>query len=257
MAFANNRSAARPSSTFSTAGGVIMRLRHPYLSGQVSGASPIDEVDVSRCVKLNDTFLSALPAMDSAFQEVLVDGSVLTVTNHIMAGKMTIPVVRTTGLVGTGDFIACAHLIIASKDSQGSTFTVIEYINGNKLCTVFYGVSFANVPHLIKAGNAIVTYPVVMNYAGWFQCVGAESTSEQTIWAVGNKLGIKAEYRPYAVQSGESTTDFYGGSPATSVVGVDTDAQDSADGDITTEAVVPTAADGIASGSTPTQVTWS
>jgi hypothetical protein len=226
------------------AGGVSMKLRHPILSGQIYEGSPIDEVDVSRSCKLNATFLNAMPAQDSAIQEVLVDGSVITITNNSMAGSMTLPAVRTTGLVGTGDFIACAHLIIASKDAEGSTFTVQQIIDGKKITTIFYGVSFKNVPHLIVAGNAVIEYPVVMNYAGWVQSVNSNSASAKSIWAVGNKYGLKGIYKPYEIQRAENENDpaeFFSGRPITDEVGgVIQGSGDSSEGDIDKNvAVVP------------------
>ena len=233
--FGVNRAAAHPRSTFQVAGGVVMKFRHPVLSGQVSGATQIDEIDVSRCVKLNDTFFDATPGQDSSFQEVLVDGSVLTITNHLLAGSMVLPIVRTTSLVGTGDFIAAAHLVIGSKDDTGGTFTVIQNIQGKRIVTVFYGVSFKNLPHLRIAGNAVVTYPVTMLYTGWFQGVSGDSSlNEKTIWAVGNKYGLKGVYKPYAVQAAENQGDFFGGTPLTAVGGVDTADVDSKSADIDT-----------------------
>jgi hypothetical protein len=241
MAYANNRAAAHPRSSFQTAGGTIMKFRHPFLSGQISQASPVDEIDVSRAVRLNELFIDATPSQDSSFQEVLVDGSVITITNHLMAGQLTLPVIRTTGLVGTGDLIAAAHLIIASKDDIGGTFTHIESINGKRLVTVFYGVSFKNVPHLKKAGNSVVPYSVVMLYAGWVQGVsGAAALNEKTIWAVGNKYGLKGVYKPYAIQESENQASFFGGNPLGIVGGVNAGDADSQTGDIATQ--VPTTA---------------
>jgi hypothetical protein len=256
MAYGNNRAAARPRATFQTAGGVIMKYRHPKLSGQVSGATQIDEIDVSKCVKLNETFFDAMPAQDSSFQEVLVDGSVITVTNHILAGVGTLQVIRTTGLVGTGDLVAAAQLVISSKDSEGGTFTVVQNINGKRIITVFYGVSWKNVPHLKIAGNAVVPYPMTINYAGWFQGIGSDTLNEQVIWAVGNKYGLKAVYKPYGVQAGEAA-EFYAGAPASGVQGgVDSSDVDSKTGDLSDVSKAVTAGDGVAAGTTPSQVTW-
>ena len=257
MAYGNNRAVSRPRATFQTAGGMIIKLRHPKLTGQISGAVQIDEIDVSKSLRLNDTFFDASPSQDSSFMEPLVDGSIITITNHLLAGSAVVQAMRTTGLVGTGDFIAAAHLIIASKDSQGGTLTTIESIDGKRIITVFYGVSFKNVPHLRKAGNAIVTYPVVMNYAGWFQAVGGDEATEEVIWAVGNKYGLKAQYKPYAIQAGEGG-DFYSGAPMASAVGgVDVADVDSDTADIDTNAAVPSPIpDGINPGSSPGTVTW-
>ena len=219
MAFGTNRAAARPQATFQVAGGTIMKYRHPFLSGQISRASPVDEIDVSKSVKLNETFFQALPAQDNSIQEVLVDGSVVTITNHLLAGTIAIPVIRTKGIVGKGCLIAALHLVIASKDDIGGTLTVTETIDGLRIVTVFYGVSCKNVPHLIKAGNAIVPYNAVLSYAGFVQGVSASNeASEKVIWAVGNKVGLKGIYKPYGIQGGEDTDNYFGGIPADNTV---------------------------------------
>lgn len=232
MAYGNNRAAARPRASFQVAGGTTIRYRHPFLSGQVNGATTIDEIDVSKALKLNDTYFSARPAQDSSFQEVLVDGSIITITNHLLAGVMDLNVLRTTGLVGTGDFIAALHLVMSSKDDIGGTITHIETINGQRIITVFYGVSIKNVPHLIKQGNGVPTYPVQLGYAGWLQGVGAvDVNNEKTIWAVGNKYGLKGVYAPFAIQGAEASS-FFGGSPLSAIGGVDADSSDDSSGDL-------------------------
>jgi hypothetical protein len=241
MAYGPNRAASRTRATFQTAGGTTIRYRHPFLSGQISGASTIDEIDVSRALRLNDTYLSAQPAQDSSFQEVLVDGSIIVITNHLLAGVMNLNVLRTTGLVGTGDFIAALQLVQASKDDVGGTLTHIETINGKRIITIFYGVSIKHVPHLIKAGNAVVPYPVQLAYAGWVQGVGAvDVSSEKTIWAVGNSAGLKGTYTQYDIQTGENAGDFFGGAPVTVIGGVDADEADDSSADLT--AIVSTSA---------------
>ena len=234
MAFANNRAASKPRATFQVAGGTICKYRHPFLAGQINDSTMIDEVDVSRAMRLNTTFLNARPANNNSIQEVLVDGSIITITNHVMAGILDLEVLRTTGLVGTGDLIACAQLIISSKDDVGGTFTVIETIDGKRIVTIFYGVSWANVPHMIKAGNAVVPYPVQMLYAGFVQGVSANTEiNAKTIWAVGNKVGISAIYKPYGIQESENPDNYFGGNPLSATwAGRATDA-DSPDGDLT------------------------
>jgi len=213
MAFGNNRAAARPRVSFQVAGGTVIKFAHPFLAGQISDASPIDEIDVSRALKLNDTFFNATPAQDSSFQEILVDGSVVTITNHLLNGSMTLQVLRTTGLVGTGDLIAALQLIKASKDDVGGTLTVIKFINGKRIVRIYYGVSVKNVPDDILAGNSVPVFPCVLLYAGWVEGVSAASTvNERTIWAVGNKYGLKAAYKPYAITESENSSDFFGGS---------------------------------------------
>ena len=235
MPHANNRSAAKPRATFQVAGGTIIKYRHPFLAGQIHNASPVDEVDVSRALRLNDTFLDAQPAQDSSFQEVLVDGSSIVITNHLMNGTMTLQVLRTTGLVGTGDLIAAAHIVIASKDDVGGTLTVIENIDGKRIVTIFWGVSWKNVQHLKKAGNAVVPYPVTMNYAGWVQGVSSADITAKSIWAVGNEFGLRGVYKPYDIQEAEEWTkekEFFSGKPLSAdLTGVGEGRGDEAEGD--------------------------
>jgi hypothetical protein len=201
MAHANNRAAPKPRASFQVAGGTTILFRHPFLSGQISEASPVDQIDISKCLRLNDTFMDAVPLQDNSSQEILVDGSTITITNHLMNGRMTLQALPTTGIVGTGDFIAALHLIAASKDDVGGTMTVIQRIMGMRRVTIFWGVSVQNVPHLRIAGNSVVPYTIQLLYSGWIQGVSAsEETTAKTIWAVGNKMGVHAKYAPYAIQ---------------------------------------------------------
>ena len=197
---ANNRSARMPAAHFRTAGGNIYKYSHPFLSGQVSANTLINEVDVSACLKLNDTFFNASPAQDSAFQEPLVDGSVLTITNHLMSGTATLQVMPTSGLVGGGDLIAVAHFIIASKDDVGGILKRVKFANGRALTRIYYGVAFKNVPHDIDAGNAAPAYPIVMTYSGWIEGVSLNDVNTQkALWAVGNKYGLQGNFTPFSV----------------------------------------------------------
>jgi hypothetical protein len=172
---------------------------------------------------------------------------------------MNLRVLPTTGLVGTGDFIAALHLILASKDDVGGTLTVIQYINGKRRVTIFWGVSVKRVPHLKIAGNAVPVYPVVLSYSGWVQGVSADSqVNAKTIWAVGNKYGLEAVYKPYAIQGAENQADFYGGKPVSaSTTGVGADNADTASGDIDNVAAIPSPlADGMSDTPKPGTVTW-
>lgn len=217
MAFGNNNAVSRPRATFQTAGGVVILFRHPTLAYQLGGGrTVVDEVDVSASLQLNSTFLQAVPTQDSAFQETLVDGSVITITNHLLSGKMTIQALQTTGFVGTGDFVACAQLIVASKDREGGVLTIKRYFDNNQRIRTYYGVSIQNAPHELIAGNGIAPYSIVLGYSGWLDSLGNQESNKKTIWAVGNKYGISAVYKPYqidgvAVSEHESAEGYYGG----------------------------------------------
>jgi hypothetical protein len=211
MAFGPNRAKQQPTAKFEVAGGTIMKFRHPFLAGHINygtGAAAIDEIDVSACVKLATKFLEALPNQDNAIQVILVDGSVVTVTNHLLNGTLTLPVIRGSGLVGRGDFIAALQLVVSSQDSVGGTFEVQEQIGDTVLTTLFYGVAVGNVPHLIKVGNDVPEYPVKLLYAGFVQALSKTSTgNKRAIWAVGNDYGLEGIYKPYGINDIGSTGD--------------------------------------------------
>ena len=205
MSYGPNRWGTHPKSSAIKAGGIEMLYRHPKLAGHVSNGTAIDEVDVSRACKLNDTFLDAQPAMDSAYQEVLVSGAVITITNNILAGTLTLQVLEQGGFVGRGCFITALQLVQSSGDSVGGTFTTKRNFDGITRIRVYYGVFVRNVPHERVAGNAVVPYPVQLYYAGWFDGVGPADSAEEYIWAVGNSRGSSGAYKPFAENMDDST----------------------------------------------------
>lgn len=235
--YANNRSASRPRTTFRTAGGSVYKFAHPFLAGQI-GESNVDEVNISACMKLNDTFFNATPSQDSSFQEPLVDGSVITITNHLMSGQAVLNILPTTGTVGGGDLIAIGHFIIASKDDVGGTLTRERFIGGNKLVRIYYGVSFKNVPHDVDSGNAVPVYPITMLYAGWMEGISRGAGTAKRLWAAGNRYGLEGAYVPFSIGgipvNVAESADFYGGSPVASYGTDDVDGTGIADKDADT-----------------------
>lgn len=206
MSYGPNRWGVHPKSTAIKAGGIQMFFRHPKLAGHVFNGTNIDEIDVSRACKLNETFLDAQPAMDSSYQEVLVDGSVITITNNLLAGVLSLQVLEQGGFVGRGCFITGLQLVQSSGDSVGGTFTTVRNFDGITRVRVYYGVFIKNVPHEKVAGNAVVPYPVQLHYAGWFDGVGSdEATTKDYIWAVGNSRGTKGVYTPFDENQADET----------------------------------------------------
>jgi len=196
MSYGPDRWGKHPKSSAIRAGGIKMFYRHPKLAGHVYNDANIDEIDVSRACKLNDTFFDASPAMDSAYQEILVDGSVITVTNTILAGVMTLQVLEQGGFVGKGCFITALQFIQSSGDNVGGTFTTIRNFDGTPRVRVYYGVFVKHSPHEKVAGNSVVPYPVQLTYAGWFDGVGPTESTKQYLWAVGNARGTFGSYKP-------------------------------------------------------------
>lgn len=215
MAFGNNRSSEQPRSHFMQAGGSTITFRHPFLSGQVGGAhANVDEIDISACCKLEGRYFEANPSQDSARQVVLIDGSTVTITNRLLNGVITMPVVKTTGLVSTGDFIACLHLIKATGDNIGGLIFKTDYVNGKVITRCYYGIAIQRLPDDISVGNDVGEYTVNLLYSGWIEVIGdSNADNKKKIWAVGSKTGLEAYFAPYGLQNsdGISGTD---GKPA-------------------------------------------
>ena len=208
MAFGNNRAGKQQRAHFQLAGGAVIKFKHPYLAGQLGTAdSPIDEIDISACCKLDGRFFEANPNQDSAKQEVLVDGSVVTICNKLLNGTITMPLIKTTGLVSTGDFIAALQLIKSVGDNVGGFLYKTDYINGRAITRLYYGVTPKFIPDDVSEGNAVAVYNAQLFYSGWIE---AESLSAninlKKIWAVGAQNGIEGFYTPYAGQNADGKT---------------------------------------------------
>ena len=207
MAYGNNRAGAQRRATFRSAGGSIIKFRHPYLAGQIDTAGAVDEIDISSCTKLEGRFFEATQNQESAKQVVTIDGSVVTITNTLLNGTIRMPVLKTTGLVATGDFLAALHLIRSVGDTVGGLIIKTDFIDGKAQTRVYYGVTPQRVPDDISEGNDVPVNDVTLLYAGWLEAV-SETTSEnlRRIWAVGTLKGLSAYFSPYETQKG-STKD--------------------------------------------------
>ena len=201
MAYGNNRAAKQARAHFQIAGGSIIKFRHPYLAGQLDTDGAVDEIDISACCKLEGRFFEANQNQDSAKQVVLVDGSVVTISNKLLNGTITMPVVKTTGLVATGDFIAALQLIRTLGDSVGGLLYKTDYVNGKAITKLFYGVTPQRVPDDVSEGNDVAVYNIQLLYAGWIEAVSTSTAeNKKRIWAVGNQQGLEAYFSPYVTQ---------------------------------------------------------
>ena len=208
MAYGNNRAAKQARAHFQIAGGSRIKFRHPYLAGQLDTDGAVDEIDISACCKLEGRFFEANQNQDSAKQVVMVDGSVVTISNKLLNGTITMPVVKTTGLVATGDFIAALQLIRTLGDSVGGLLYKTDYVNGKAITKLFYGVTPQRVPDDVSEGNDVAVYNIQLLYAGWIEAVSTSTSENKTrLWAVGNQQGLEAYFSPYVTQkasTGES-----------------------------------------------------
>lgn len=208
MAYGNNRKGKQPRAHFQLAGGVPIVFKHPYLAGQLgSGDTPIDEIDVSACCKLEGRFFEANPTQDSSKQTVMIDGSTVTICNKLLNGIITMPVIRTTGVVATGDFISALQLIKSVGDTVGGLLYKTDFINGKAVTKVYYGVTVKFVPDDISEGNDVAVYNIQLFYAGWLEAISSSGASNlKKIWAVGSNKGIEGFYSPYTGQNTDGTT---------------------------------------------------
>lgn len=205
MAYGNNRAGEQKRAHFQLAGGSVIKFRHPYLAGQIDTDGAIDEIDISACCKLEGRYFEANQNQDSAKQVVLVDGSVATISNKLLNGTITMPVIRTTGLIATGDFIAALHLIRSLGDSVGGLLYKTDFINGKAITRLYYGVTPQRVPDDVSEGNDVAVYNVQLLYAGWIEVISATTEdNKKKIWAVGNQKGLEAYFNPYITQNGST-----------------------------------------------------
>ena len=204
MAYGNNRAGEQPRAHFQLAGGTTIRFKHPYLAGQLDAKHDIDEIDVSACCKLEGRFFEANPNQDSAKQVVLIDGSVATITNRLLNGTLTMPIVRTTGQVATGDFISALQLIKSVGDTVGGILYKTDFINGKAITKLYYGVTPMRVPDDVAEGNDVAVYNISLLYAGWIEVSSASTEiNKKAIWATGTEKGINGYFSPYAGQNGD------------------------------------------------------
>ena len=205
MAYGNNRAGEQKRAHFQLAGGSVIKFRHPYLAGQIDTNGAIDEIDISACCKLEGRYFEANQNQDSAKQVVLVDGSVATISNKLLNGTITMPVVRTTGLIATGDFISALHLIRSLGDSVGGLLYKTDFVNGKAITRLYYGVTPQRVPDDVSEGNDVAVYNVQLLYAGWIEVVSTTTEeNKKKIWAVGNQKGLEAYFNPYITQNGST-----------------------------------------------------
>ena len=205
MAYGNNRAGEQKRAHFQLAGGSVIKFRHPYLAGQIDTDGAIDEIDISACCKLEGRYFEANQNQDSAKQVVLVDGSVATISNKLLNGTITMPVIRTTGLIATGDFISALHLIRSLGDSVGGLLYKTDFVNGKAITRLYYGVTPQRVPDDVSEGNDVAVYNVQLLYAGWIEVVSTTTEeNKKKIWAVGNQTGLEAYFNPYITQNGST-----------------------------------------------------
>ena len=205
MAYGNNRAGEQKRAHFQLAGGSVIKFRHPYLAGQIDTNGAIDEIDISACCKLEGRYFEANQNQDSAKQVVLVDGSVATISNKLLNGTITMPVIRTTGLIATGDFISALHLIRSLGDSVGGLLYKTDFVNGKAITRLYYGVTPQRVPDDVSEGNDVAVYNVKLLYAGWIEAVSTTTEeNRKKIWAVGNQKGLEAYFNPYITQNGST-----------------------------------------------------
>ena len=134
--------------------------------------------------KLEDVFVHTDQLMDNSKMIPLVDGGTVTITNSVLAGRITINALRvgnpqSGGFSGqtfsdlSGDFILIANFLQALGDNVGGTLTLSWGVSvSGKPFTAnvsFSTVIVARCPPAIIAGNDLSVYPIVLNYASYMR----------------------------------------------------------------------------------------
>lgn len=148
--------------TVQTVGGFTAVFNHPLIVG-----SPIP----LKGFKLEDTFIHTDQLLDNSKLIPLVDGGTCTITNAMIAGKLTINALRVSDNYLDGDLIVIANLLQALGDNVGGTLKLTYgfSVNGsaNNSSITFTSVTVARCPPAIIAGNDLPVYPVILNYASY------------------------------------------------------------------------------------------
>ena len=157
-----------------TVGNFVASFTHPLI---LSGAAV-----TLKGFKLEDVFVHSDQLLDNSKMIPLVDGGTVTITNAVLAGRLTINAMRvgnpaSGGYSGTsftdtsGDLILIANFLQALGDNVGGTLTLSWGIgiSGQQATSKisFNTVTIARCPPAIIAGNDLPVYPVVMNYASF------------------------------------------------------------------------------------------
>ena len=132
--------------------------------------------------KLEDVFVHTDQLLDNSKMIPLVDGGTCTITNALLAGRLTINAMRVAnpasgGYVGqsftdlSGDLILIANFLQALGDSTGGSLTLSYSVGadgvGSTAGITFNWITVARCPPAIIAGNDLPIYPVVFNYASF------------------------------------------------------------------------------------------
>lgn len=194
--YANSIVAEAGNVSASLAGGARIKFKHPFLLGQLEDQTA-DEVDVTKCLRLSDEFFKADPLLPAAVFEPMADGGAVVVTNNCQAGKASLNVAETSGLVYYGDLVAMAQLIHVSNDTVGGAFIKEKLINGRLFRRIYFGVFFVDIGTDRVHGTAVPVYPITFVYAGWAKGMVKNENSKITIHTIGNQYGYKGNFNAY------------------------------------------------------------
>ena len=158
-----------------TVGNFVATFTHPL----ILGSTPI----TLKGFKLEDVFVHTDQLLDNSKMIPLVDGGTCTITNALLAGRLTINAMRVAnpasgGYVGqtftdlySGDLIIIANFLQALGDSVGGSLTLSYSVGadgvGSTAGITFNWITVARCPPAIIAGNDLPIYPVVFNYASF------------------------------------------------------------------------------------------
>ena len=145
--------------TVQTVGNLTISFMHPLING---GAAI-----TLKGFKMEGDIADTVQQMMNSKIIPLLGGDTATLTNNVMAGKLTLNAVRTSGVAVQGDVVAVADLLQATPDSSGGVMVFSWSQNSATQTKTFTGVTHESHPPLKISGNDLATYPCTFNYAGY------------------------------------------------------------------------------------------
>jgi len=145
--------------TVQTVGNLTISFMHPLIN---SGAAI-----TLKGFKMEGDIADTTQQMMNSKMIPLIGGDTATLTNNVLAGKLTLNAVRTSGVVAQGDVVAVCDLLQATPDSSGGTMVFSWSQNSATITKTFTGVTHESHPPLKIAGNDLSTYACTFNYASY------------------------------------------------------------------------------------------
>jgi hypothetical protein len=145
--------------TVQTVGNLTITFVHPLVS---AGAAI-----TLKGFKMEGDFADTTQQVMNSKMIPLLSGDTATLTNNILAGKMTLNAIRTSGVAAQGDVVAVCDLLQSTPDSSGGVLIFSWSQNSATQTKTFIGVTHESHPPLKLSGNELPVYACTFNYASY------------------------------------------------------------------------------------------